>query len=159
MTQSSSPQGRCFRVSYAGKCPFLGLLGSHQQFPFMWAWVGVVLLVQRPSGRPPGCGTSPTWESPRLLRGSCSDLSLPFLLVSMRLLCIRGVTRIPACGILGRGSSTQIHTDHRVLWRKRDSAATLSRREHPDPCLDELLLLFWAHYIEDGPHLLCTGSL
>ena len=24
-------------------------------------------------------------------------------------------------------------------------------------CLDGLLLLFWAHYIEDGPHLLCTG--
>ena len=20
-------------------------------------------------------------------------------------------------------------------------------------------MLFWAHYIEDGPHLLCTGSL
>ena len=31
--------------------------------------------------------------------------------------------------------------------------------EHPDPCLDRLLLLFWAHYIEDGPHLLCTDSL
>ena len=26
-------------------------------------------------------------------------------------------------------------------------------------CLDRLLLLFWAHYIEDGPHLLCTGGL
>ena len=37
--------------------------------------------------------------------------------------------------------------------------ATLSREERPDPCLDRLLLLFWAHYIEDGPHLLCTGSL
>ena len=21
-----------------------------------------------------------------------------------------------------------------------------------DPCLDRLLLLFWAHYIEEGPH-------
>ena len=37
--------------------------------------------------------------------------------------------------------------------------ATLSRGEHPDPCLDRLLLLFWVHYIEDDPHLLCTGSL
>ena len=27
-----------------------------------------------------------------------------------------------------------------------------------DPCLDRLLLLFWVHYIEDSPHLLCTGS-
>ena len=44
-----------------------------------------------------------------------------------------------------------------ILWRKRDSRATLSRGEHPDPCLDRLLLLFWAHYIEDDPHLLCTG--
>ena len=31
----------------------------------------------------------------------------------------------------------------RVLWRKRDSIATLSRGEHLDPCLDLLLLLFW----------------
>ena len=29
----------------------------------------------------------------------------------------------------------------------------------PGPCLDRLLLLFWAHYIEDGPHLLRKGSL
>ena len=40
--------------------------------------------------------------------------------------------------------------DYGVLWRKRDSTATLARGEHPDPCLDRLLLLFWA---------LCTGSL
>ena len=45
-----------------------------------------------------------------------------------------------------------------IPWRKRDCRATLSRGEHPDPCLDRLLFLFWAHYIEDGPHLLCTGS-
>ena len=31
-------------------------------------------------------------------------------------------------------------------------------RERAEPCLDRLLLLFWAHYMEDGPHLLCTGS-
>ena len=53
----------------------------------------------------------------------------------------------------------QIHTDYQILWRKRASTASLSRGELPDPCLDRLLLLFWAHYIEDGPHLLCTGSL
>ena len=53
----------------------------------------------------------------------------------------------------------QIHMDYRVLWRKKDSRATLSRPEPLDPCLDRFLLLFWAHYIEDGPHLLCTGSL
>ena len=53
----------------------------------------------------------------------------------------------------------QIHTDYRVLWRKRDSTATLSRGKCPNPCLDKLSLLFWAHYIEDGLHLLCTGSL
>ena len=53
-----------------------------------------------------------------------------------------------------------------ILWRKRDSMATLQVRERargperePDPCLDRVLLLFWAHYIKDGPHLLCTGSL
>ena len=33
------------------------------------------------------------------------------------------------------------------------------RARGPDPCLGRLLVLFWAHYIEDGPHLLCTGSL
>ena len=46
-----------------------------------------------------------------------------------------------------------------VLWRKRDGMATLWVREGPDPCLDRLLLPFWAHYIEDGPHLLCIGLL
>ena len=53
----------------------------------------------------------------------------------------------------------QIHTDYRVLRRKRVGRATVSRGERPDPFLDRLLLLFWAHYMEDGPHLLCTGSL
>ena len=53
----------------------------------------------------------------------------------------------------------QIHTDYQVLWRKRDDTATLSRGELLDPCLDRLLLLFWAHYIEDDPHLLFTGLL
>ena len=34
-----------------------------------------------------------------------------------------------------------------VVWRKRDSMATLSVREGPNPCLDRLLLLFCVHYI------------
>ena len=46
-----------------------------------------------------------------------------------------------------------------ILWRKRDSKATLSRGERPDSCLDRLSLHFWAHYIEDDPHLVCTDSL
>ena len=37
-------------------------------------------------------------------------------------------------------------------------AALLSEREGPDPCLDWLLLLFWVHYTEDGPHLPFTGN-
>ena len=41
----------------------------------------------------------------------------------------------------------------------RSASATLSREECPDPWLDRPFFLFWAHYIEDGPHLLCTGSL
>ena len=28
----------------------------------------------------------------------------------------------------------------------------------PDPCPHRLLLLFWAHLIRHGPHLLCIGS-
>ena len=48
--------------------------------------------------------------------------------------------------------------DYRVLWRKRDGTATLSRGECPDPCLDRLLLLFWAHYIKDGPYLPFTEN-
>ena len=48
--------------------------------------------------------------------------------------------------------------DYRVLWRKRGGLATLSRGERPDLCLDRLLLIFWARYMEDGLHLLCTGS-
>ena len=44
-----------------------------------------------------------------------------------------------------------------ILWRKRDDTAAHSVKERacPVPCLDRLLLLFWTHYIEDGPHLLC----
>ena len=67
--------------------------------------------------------------------------------------------QILASRILCCGSNRQIHMGYRVLWRKRDSVVTLSRGEHLDPWLHRLLLLFWAHYIEDGPHFLCTGSL
>ena len=52
----------------------------------------------------------------------------------------------------------QIHRDYRVLWRK-GTAQPLSQEENADPRLDRLLLFFWAHYVEDDPHLLCTGSL
>ena len=49
------------------------------------------------------------------------------------------------CGV--RAETRQIHKDYRVLWRKRDGMATLSRGElHADPCLERLLLLFWAHF-------------
>ena len=41
----------------------------------------------------------------------------------------------------------------------KGTARPLSQEENPPPCLDRLLLLVWAHYIEDGPHLLCTGLL
>ena len=68
--------------------------------------------------------------------------------------------RSPTSSIHGTvAEMRQIHMDYRVLWRKRDSTATLSRGVCPDPYLDRLLLLFWAHYIEDDPHLLCTGLL
>ena len=60
-----------------------------------------------------------------------------------------------------------------VLWLRQDKftqttescggkgmAGPLSQEERgPDPCLDRLLLLFWAYYIEDGPHLLCFRRL
>ena len=29
-----------------------------------------------------------------------------------------------------------------VLWRKRDDTATPSKGEHPNPCLDKVLLAF-----------------
>ena len=60
---------------------------------------------------------------------------------------------ILASKILCCGSNRQIHTDYQVLWRRRDGSATLSRGELTDPCLDRLSLLFWAHYVEDDPHL------
>ena len=43
--------------------------------------------------------------------------------------------------------------------REREREQESEHAREPDPCLDRLLLLFWVHYIEDGPHLLCTGSL
>ena len=54
----------------------------------------------------------------------------------------------PACSVSNVvAETTQIHVVYQVLWRKRDSTATLSRGEHLDPYLDRLLLLFWVHYI------------
>ena len=46
-----------------------------------------------------------------------------------------------------------------TLEVRESERARESPRKTADPHLDRLLLLFWAHYIEDGPHLLCTGSL
>ena len=48
--------------------------------------------------------------------------------------------------------------------KRRQHGRSLSEREgqrarEPDPCLDTLLLLFWAHYIQDDLHLLCTVLL
>ena len=69
------------------------------------------------------------------------------------------VARILARRICCCGRNRQIHTDYRFLWRKRDGAATLSKGQYPDPCPDRLLLLFWAQYIENGPHFLWIGLL
>ena len=74
--------------------------------------------------------------------------------------CMKCVMQTPAFRVRGfMDERRQIHTDYQVLWRKRDSMATLSKGKCTDPCLDRLLLLFWAPDIEDGPHLLCTGSI
>ena len=52
--------------------------------------------------------------------------------------------RTPARSVCSVVAETrQILMEYRVLWRKRDCTTTLSRGEHPDPCLDRLLLLFW----------------
>ena len=67
------------------------------------------------------------------------------------------------------GCNIQIHTDYRnPVEEKGWQGHSLSergregqrepKRERANPGLDRLLLLFWAHYMEDGPHLLCTGS-
>ena len=66
---------------------------------------------------------------------------------------------IPAHGI--RVSWLQWTNSHGLLspvGEKGQHGHSLKGRA-PHPCLDRLLLLFWAHYIEDGPHLLCTGLL
>ena len=77
--------------------------------------------------------------------------------------------RILASRILCCGGNRQIHTDYRnPVEKKGQRGQSLSERGHEDqtepkreranPCLDRLLLLFWAYYIKDGPDLLCTGS-
>ena len=42
--------------------------------------------------------------------------------------------------------------------KKGQCGHSLKRRAPGPLTLDRLLLLSWAHYSEDGPHLLCTGS-
>ena len=44
-------------------------------------------------------------------------------------------------------------------YRKGQHGHSLSEREEPNPCLDRILLLFWVHYIEDGPHLVRSRQL
>ena len=52
-----------------------------------------------------------------------------------------GLMRTTACSVCGVVAETrQIHMDYQVLWRKRDSTATLSRGEHlgaPPPLSQE----------------------
>ena len=49
----------------------------------------------------------------------------------------------PASGVHSVVDATNKFTrTTKVLWRKRDSLATLRERELPDPCLDRLLLFF-----------------
>ena len=53
------------------------------------------------------------------------------------------------------GFDEQLHTDYRnPVERKGQHGYSLREREGRNPCLDRLLLLFWAHYIKDGPHLI-----
>ena len=87
--------------------------------------------------------------------------------------CKGPVMGTPACSVCGIVAETrQIHMDYRnrveeKRWHShslkgrepRSTSTTLSREECPYAYLDRVLLLFWAHYMEDGPHLLCTGRL
>ena len=66
--------------------------------------------------------------------------------------------QIRAMGSVCYRCNGQIHTDYRNSVAKKGwHCHSLNEREHeraresprePDPCLDRLLLLFWAHYIE-----------
>ena len=82
-----------------------------------------------------------------------------------KLVCIMCVWCGPwLAGSMCYGCNGQIHTGYRnPVEKKRWHGHSLSegegeRAREPDPCLDRLLLLFWVHYSEDDPHLLCTGS-
>ena len=113
-------------------------------------------IIRKPTNQPcwRGCGQKePCWWECRLVQPLWKTVGRFLKKFKMEL---PSDTMIPpACRILCCGGNRQIHTDYyRVLWRKRDGKATLSRGERPNPCLDGLLLLFWAHYIEDGPYLL-----
>ena len=80
------------------------------------------------------------------------------------------LTQIPTSKIRCCGCHIHIHTDYRdpvgekgrrghSLKRRGplSASATPSRGEHPNPCLDKLLLVFQAPYIKEGPLLLCKG--
>ena len=54
---------------------------------------------------------------------------------------------------------TNTHRLHKSYGEKGDAWPLYKLERGPlDPRLDRLLLFFWAHYMEDDPHLLCTGS-
>ena len=56
------------------------------------------------------------------------------------------------------GCDEQIHRDCRSPVEKKGRQGHSEwERQGPNLCLDWLLLLFWAHYMENGPHSLCTG--
>ena len=61
----------------------------------------------------------------------CVQGRMRFIISAFKYLVIIGrkMTWIPAYRILGCGGNRQIHTDYRVLWRKRNGTATLSRGE------------------------------
>ena len=70
----------------------------------------------------------------------------------------------PRCGLhlaesMCCGCDKQIHMDYRSPVGKKGQHGHSLGETGPDPCLNRLLLLCWAYYIEDNPHLLCIGSL
>ena len=112
-----------------------------------------------------------TWaKSLSCWSGAGGKYSFPLLLKQL-LTRMHQMTQILARRICCCGHNIHIHTDYRnpveekgrrghSLKRRASlsTSATPSREEHPpNPCLDRLLLFFWAPYLKDGPPLLCKG--
>ena len=49
------------------------------------------------------------------------------------------------------GCNEKIHKDYRSLVEKKGWHSPSLSEKGPDPCLDRLLLLFWAHYMRMVP--------